>query len=57
MLIVNAERTISVKTLPVIHAMASALTCLVAGPAAFAQQSSGSCTDTESIDVPAGARL
>jgi predicted acyl esterase len=56
MLVHNAERTTSVQTLTVILAMASALTCLVAGPAAFAQQSSSTCTYTESIDVPAGMR-
>ena len=56
MLTRNAERTTSVKTLTVILAMASALTCLVAGPAAFAQQPSSTCTYTESTDVPAGMR-
>jgi putative CocE/NonD family hydrolase len=52
MLARNAERT----TLTVSLAMASALTCLVAGPAAFAQQPSSTCSYTESTDVPAGMR-
>ena len=56
MLLRNLERTTSVKTLIVVLAMASALTCLVAGPAAFAQQSSSTCTYTESVDVPARMR-
>jgi predicted acyl esterase len=56
MLVPDAERTTSVKALTVILAMASALTCLVACPVAFAQRSSSTCTYTESIDVPAGMR-
>jgi predicted acyl esterase len=56
MLARNADRTTSVKTLTVTLAVASALSCLTAGPAAFAQQPSSTCTYTESIDVPAGMR-
>ena len=50
MLVCSAERTTSGRTLTVIFAMASALACLMAGPPAFAQQSSSTCTYTESVD-------